>query len=86
MLAATPRYRVNAVGATPLRWLTTYAVDVVLGADGVWSVVQDLTDAPPGIGYAMIDRSVMSRVYPELMGTSTVASIATYPRAIRRAL
>ena len=64
VLAATDRYRINAVGATPRRWLVTYAVDVALGVDGVWYVVQDLTDAPPGIGYALLDRSVVSRVVP----------------------
>jgi uncharacterized circularly permuted ATP-grasp superfamily protein/uncharacterized alpha-E superfamily protein len=85
-LAATERYRINAVGATPVRWLSTYAVDVVLGADGVWYVLQDLTDAPPGIGYALLDRSVMSRVHPQLMGSNEIASIARYTGAVRRAL
>jgi uncharacterized circularly permuted ATP-grasp superfamily protein/uncharacterized alpha-E superfamily protein len=86
VLAATDRYRINAVGARPARWLTTYAVDVALGADGVWYVVQDLTDAPPGIGYALLDRSVMSRVVPEVIGTHEIASIARYTGAMRRAL
>ena len=85
-LATTDRYRINAVGARPTRWLTTYAVDVALGADGVWSVVQDLTDAPPGIGYALLDRSVISRVLPDVMANHEVASIARYTGAMRRAL
>ncbi len=85
-LASTDRYRVNAVGARPARWLTTYAVDVALGADGVWYVVQDLTDAPPGIGYALLDRSVISRVLPDVMASHEIASIARYTGAIRRAL
>lgn len=85
-LAATDRYRVNAVGARPTRWLTTYAMDVALGADGVWYVVQDLTDAPPGLGYAMLDRSVMTRVVPDVMTQHDIASIARYTGAIRRAL
>jgi uncharacterized circularly permuted ATP-grasp superfamily protein/uncharacterized alpha-E superfamily protein len=85
-LAATDQYRVNAVGARPTRWLTTYAVDLALGVDGVWRVVQDLTDAPPGVGYALLDRSVMARVVPEVMGDHEVASIARYPAALRRAL
>lgn len=85
-LAATDRYRVNAVDSRPARWLTTYAVDVALGADGVWQVVQDLTDAPPGIGYALLDRSVMSRVVPEVMAGNEIASIARYTGAMRRAL
>ncbi len=85
-LSATDRYRLNAVGATPLRRLTTYAVDVALGADGEWYVVQDLTDAPPGFGYTMLDRSVMTRVVPEVMAANVVASIARYPGSMRRAL
>ncbi len=86
VLASTDRYRVNAVGASPRRWLTTYAVDLALGADGVWYVVQDLTDAPPGIGYALLDRSVMSRVVPDVMGRHEIASIARYTGSMRRAL
>lgn len=85
-LAATDRYRINAVGARPTRWLSTYAVDVALTADGVWSIVQDLTDAPPGIGYALLDRSVMSRVVPDVMASTEIASIARYTGSMRRAL
>ena len=86
VLAATDRYRINAVGAQPRRWLTTYAVDVALASDGVWYVVQDLTDAPPGIGYALLDRSVMTRVVPEVMAGYEIASIARYTGSMRRAL
>ncbi len=85
-LAATDRYRINAVGASPRRWLTTYAVDVALGEDGAWYLVQDLTDAPPGIGYALLDRSVMPRVVPEVLARHEVASIARYTGSMRRAL
>ncbi|MFP5488060.1 MAG: circularly permuted type 2 ATP-grasp protein, partial [Acidimicrobiia bacterium] len=63
-----------------------YAVDVALTADGTWSVVQDLTDAPPGLGYALLDRSVMSRVWPDVALRADVASLARYPGALRRAL
>ncbi len=85
-LAATDRYRINAVGSTPKRWLTTYAVDLVVDTDGVWSVVDDLTDAPPGLGYALLDRSVMSRVLPDVMAAADIASLARFPSAVRRAL
>lgn len=85
-VGSTDRFRVNAVGSRPRRWLTTYAVDVALGADGVWYVVQDLTDLPAGVGYSLLDRSVMARVIPEVMATDDVASLARYPVSIRRAL
>ncbi len=85
-LASTDRYRINAVGSTPKRWLTTYAVDVALDTDGVWSLVQDLTDAPPGLGYALLDRSVMSRVLPDVMTEADIASVARFSGSVRRAL
>ena len=86
LLAATTRYRVNAVGSNPGRWLTTYAVDLALDATGVWSVVQDLTDAPPGIGYALLDRSVMSRALPDVVGSVDIAAVSRFPGVLRRAL
>lgn len=85
-LGSSDRYRLNAVGRSPMRWLTTYAVDVALGADGIWYVVQDLTDAPPGLGYALLDRSVMSRVVPEIMAGEQIASVARFTGPVRRAL
>jgi len=61
-LWATSRYRMSAVGSNPVRWLTSYAVDVVRGADGRWHAVQELTDAPPGLGYALMNRAALDRV------------------------
>lgn len=86
LLSATDRYRIHAIGATPRRWLTHYAVDVALDRDGAWWVVQDLTDAPPGLGYALLDRSVMARVVPEVLGSAGVAPLSRYTTAMRRAL
>lgn len=85
-LAGTARYRVDAVGTDPTRWLSTYAVDVVLDASGMWWHVADHTDAPPGLGYALLDRSVMSRVVPELAARTDVVSLARFPARVRRAL
>jgi uncharacterized circularly permuted ATP-grasp superfamily protein/uncharacterized alpha-E superfamily protein len=84
---SSDRYRLTAVGSThPARWLTTYAVDVVRDADGGWRVVQDFADAPPGVGYALLDRSVMSRTSAELLASAGIASLARFPGQLRRAL
>ena len=66
VLWGSPGYRLSAVGATSRRhqrrWLSTYAVDVARTADGVWFAIADHTDTPAGLGYAMLDRSVLTQV------------------------
>lgn len=71
---------------TPQRWLTHLAVDVVRGADGRWRVVQDIADAATGAGYALLNRSVLSRVMSEAMRSSSVTSIAGFSDTLRQAL
>ena len=90
VLASSSRYRWAAVGTPPpVRWLTSYAVDVLRLADGSWRVVRDLADTPTGVGYAMIDRAVMARVAAELLGPQAagdLASISGFPSELRHAL
>ena len=63
------RYRTAAIGQPPMhRWLTTYAVDVMRDSQGVWHVIADYTDAPSGVGYALLDRVVGARVHRDLVG------------------
>lgn len=84
---ASSGYRMAAVGLpAPRRWLTSYAVDLVRRADGTWQVVQDITDAPAGLGYTLLDRSVMSRITADLQTELGVASVARYADVLRRGL
>ena len=85
-LSETHRYRVDAIGATVRRWVSTYAVDVALDRTGMWWHVQDLVDAPAGLGYALLDRSVMSRVLPDLTARTDVVSLSRFADRTRRAL
>jgi uncharacterized circularly permuted ATP-grasp superfamily protein/uncharacterized alpha-E superfamily protein len=86
-LYSAPGYRMAAVGsANPLRWLTSYAVDLIQMADGTWKVVQDITDAPDGLGYALLDRSVMSRISADLQSQIGVASLSRFSDVLRRGL
>lgn len=93
-LSSSRRYRMATVGApAPRRWLTTYAADVVALADGSWRVVQDFTDAPTGVGYALLDRSAMMRVADEILGSrlgsgdvGDIASLNGFPAELRHAL
>lgn len=61
-LWGTARYRMSAMGRSPSRWLTTYAIDIARDTDGRWHAVQELTDAPTGLGYALMNRAVIDGV------------------------
>ena len=67
-LWGSPKYRLAAFGTRPhRRWMTNYAVDVVRDLDGRWRVVRDITDAPAGVGYALLGRSVAARVHRDMI-------------------
>lgn len=88
VLHGSSRYQLGAHGILPPtgQYITTYAVDLVRLADGTWRVVQDLTDAPAGLGYTMLDRSVMARLFPETFRQYGVAAIGEHATRLRQAL
>lgn len=63
--------------------LFTTAVDVVRERDGGFRAVTDRAQAPSGLGYALVNRSVLSRVLPTLHRTSGAERLAGFVRAIR---
>ncbi len=87
LLHSTPSFRnqtVAASGRAP--WLVHYAVDLVRDAAGVWHVVHDLTDAPSGLGYSLLNRTVLARVLPDGLRTLGVAAVNDHADVLRRAL
>lgn len=64
--------------------LIFHAVDMVRGADGKMVVIGDRTQAPSGAGYALENRTVMSRVLPSLFRDSQVHRLSLYFQALRR--
>jgi len=44
-----------------------YAIDLARAPSGRWWVVADRTQAPSGAGYALENRSVMARTFPDLL-------------------
>lgn len=66
--------------------LILHAVDMVRGPDGQMQVVADRTQAPSGAGYALENRTVMSRVLPSLIRDSQVHRLALFFQALRRKL
>jgi len=47
-------------------FLHVYAADLARAPDGSWWVVADRTQAPSGAGYALENRQIVSRAFPEL--------------------
>jgi uncharacterized circularly permuted ATP-grasp superfamily protein/uncharacterized alpha-E superfamily protein len=66
--------------------LMLYAADLARTPDGQLVVIGDRTQAPSGAGYALENRTVLSRVLPSLYRDSHVHRLAVYFRGMRAAL
>ena len=63
--------------------LIIHAADMARGPDGKMMVLADRTQSPSGAGYALENRTVMSRVLPSLFRDSHVHRLAGYFRQLR---
>jgi uncharacterized circularly permuted ATP-grasp superfamily protein/uncharacterized alpha-E superfamily protein len=68
------------------RFLHNYAVDLVRSPDGRWWVIADRTQAPSGAGYALENRLIVSRAFPELYDSLKVQHLADFFRSMRQGL
>jgi uncharacterized circularly permuted ATP-grasp superfamily protein/uncharacterized alpha-E superfamily protein len=66
--------------------LFQYAADLARSPDGRWWVVSDRTQAPSGMGYALENRLVVSRVFPQMFGELRVQHLASFFDALRESL
>jgi uncharacterized circularly permuted ATP-grasp superfamily protein/uncharacterized alpha-E superfamily protein len=60
------------------RYLNLYAADLGRGPDGRWWLLGDRTQAPSGAGYALENRMVLSRAFPELYNAMNVQRLAAF--------
>ncbi|WP_370240718.1 circularly permuted type 2 ATP-grasp protein [Aeromicrobium sp.] len=68
------------------RPLVVSATDLGRHTDGTWRVLGDRTQAPSGLGFALENRRVLSRVLPELYREADLHRLAPYFWALRSAL
>ncbi len=61
-------------------WLHHYAVDLARSPNGRWWVIADRTQAPSGAGYALENRLIVSRVFPEMFRDLHVQHLADFFR------
>lgn len=66
--------------------LILHCADMVRDASGAFKVIGDRTQAPSGAGYALENRTVMSRVLPSLFRDSHVHRLALFFRSLRNKL
>lgn len=78
-----PAYGAPVRGDTLLH---TYAADIARAPDGNWWVVGDRTQVPSGAGYALENRLIISRVFPDLFRDLKVQHLASFFAALRDSL
>ncbi|WP_338857520.1 circularly permuted type 2 ATP-grasp protein [Gordonia hongkongensis] len=66
--------------------LFLHAVDISRTADGRFVAYRDRTQAPSGIGYAIVGRRLMSKTFPQLFQACAPRPITTFAGTMRLAL
>lgn len=64
-------------------WLPIYGVDLVRAPDGRFLALQDSTQVPSGMGYALENRVVVARALPELLRQCNVERLFSFFRLLR---
>ena len=60
------------------RLLHSYAADLARSPDGTWWLLADRTEAPSGLGYALENRVVVSRMLPDIFQECQVRRLAPF--------
>lgn len=63
--------------------LHLYAADIARAPDGGWWVIADRTQAPSGAGYALENRLIVSRIFPDLFREQKIEHLASFFRALK---
>ncbi|MGA8705865.1 MAG: circularly permuted type 2 ATP-grasp protein [Steroidobacteraceae bacterium] len=67
-------------------WLQLYAADLARAPDGRWWVLNDRTQTPSGLGYALENRAIVGRVLPGLLNELSVRPLTGFLNALRESL
>ena len=88
LIFAQPDFLRPVHGLTPPdgTFLHFYAADLARSPDGRWWVVSDRTQIPTGAGYALANRLVTSRIFPEAFRSCRVQRLAGFFREMQDSL
>lgn len=76
----------QGIGQPGDTWLHLYAADLARSPDGRWWVIADRTQAPSGAGYALENRVIVSRLFPEKYRELGVHHLAAFFSALQESL
>ena len=88
LIYANPHFLHTSHGIQPScnRFLTYYAADLYRGADGRFRVLRDYSANPVGLGYALENRIVISRMFPELYHRTQIRRLAPFFQTFHNSL
>jgi uncharacterized circularly permuted ATP-grasp superfamily protein/uncharacterized alpha-E superfamily protein len=72
LVYANPAFQRACHGLLPPRenYIHAYAADITRAADGKWWVLSDRVEAASGLGYALENRLLISRIFPKILKRS----------------
>ncbi len=85
---ANPGFLRPLHGAAPAKgvWLHLLAVDLVRLPDGRWHALSDRTQAPSGMGYALANREVSTRLFGDALAAAGVRPLTPFFERLRDSL
>jgi len=88
LVFANPHFLHTCHGVRPSsgRYLTLYAADLYRGPDGNFRVLRDYSASPVGLGYALENRIVISRMFPELYQRTQIRRLAPFFQTLHTGL
>jgi uncharacterized circularly permuted ATP-grasp superfamily protein/uncharacterized alpha-E superfamily protein len=76
----------QGIRPTSGHFLHVYSADLARSPDGQWWVIADRTQGPSGAGYALENRLVVSKLFPELFRDQHVHHLADFFRHLQDSL
>ena len=88
LIVSSKGYRPECVGLQPPNgiWAHVTGTDLIRNHDGTFYVLEDNLCVPSGVSYALINRQLMKRNFPEVFHQSRVRQIIDYPDQFNRIL
>jgi len=88
LIFADPAYLRPCVGLPSLMGAHLFhvGVDLARGPEGKFWVLDDQTQAPSGGGFALESRTIMGRIFPQLMNEMPVRRLSSYFRTFRESM